>query len=89
MKKLLLAAIAAALLSTQAFGFWTASMSAPTTGKLVQPDHEYEIDTWGFNSEVYEFTPRSHTGYTCVMLMLDSGKAMGMQCFPKPIPVKK
>lgn len=51
---------------------------------LQQPTHEYELDTWMENSEVYEFTPMSNPGYTCVMLMLDSGSAMGLQCFPKP-----
>ena len=51
--------------------------------KLIQPDHEYEIDTWGTNSEVYEFTPRSNKSMSCVMLMLDNGKAMGLQCFQK------
>ena len=50
---------------------------------LMQPTHEYEIDTWGYNSEVYEFTPRSNTSMSCVMLMLDSGKAVGLQCFKK------
>jgi hypothetical protein len=55
--------------------------------QLVEPDHEYEIDTWMQNSEVYEFTPRSNDNYTCVMVMLDSGKDMGLQCFPKPAEV--
>ena len=50
---------------------------------LVQPSHEYEIDTWGANSEIYEFTPRGNSEYSCVSLMLDSGKAMGLECFPK------
>lgn len=52
---------------------------------LVEPDHEYEIDTWMENSEVYEFTPRSNKDYTCVMVMLDSGNDMGLQCFPKAV----
>ena len=50
---------------------------------LIEPDHEYEIDTWGSNSEVYEFTPRSNTQKVCVMLMLDSGIAVALQCFDK------
>ena len=88
MRKLLLAALTATLLSTQAFAFWSGPTTAPSTGKLVAPTHEYEIDTWGTNSEVYEFTPRSNTHKTCVVFMLDSGKAMGMQCFDKPQPSK-
>ena len=50
---------------------------------LVEPDHEYEIDTWMSNSEVYEFTPRGNMNYVCVFVMLDSGDDMGLQCFPK------
>ncbi len=50
---------------------------------LVEPDHEYEIDTWRANSEVYEFTSRANKNYTCVFVMLDNGRAMGLQCFPK------
>lgn len=50
---------------------------------LAQPDAEYELDTWGFNSEVYEFTPRTAPHKTCVMLMLDNGRAVGLQCFDK------
>jgi len=55
-----------------------------TTGDLMDPDHSYEIDTWGSNSEIYEFTPKSNTNRTCVFVMLDSGAAMGLQCFDKP-----
>ena len=50
---------------------------------LVQPDAEYEIDTWGSNSEVYEFTPKTAKNKTCIVFMLDNGSAMGMQCFDK------
>ena len=53
--------------------------------KLMQPDYEYEVDTWGFNSEVYEITPRSNPNYTCIMWMLDSGASMSIQCIPKEV----
>ena len=56
-----------------------------TTNDLAQPNYNYEIDTWGSNSEVYEFTPKSNTNKTCVFVMLDSGKAMAMQCFNKAL----
>ena len=79
--KYLIAGIAVlALVGCEDGGNWT----TPTTNALVDPDHNYELDTWGENSEIYEFTPKSHPGMTCVMFMLDSGKAMGLQCFPKP-----
>ena len=47
------------------------------------PDYAYELDTWQENSEIYEFTPKANTDLACVMLMLDSGKDMGLSCFPK------
>lgn len=50
---------------------------------LVQPVAEYEVDTWGYNSEVYEITPKSNPNYTCLMWMLDSGDSMSIDCFPK------
>ena len=55
----------------------------PAGFSLMQPDHEYEVDTWGYNSEVYEITPRSNPGYSCLMWMLDSGQSMSVACFPK------
>jgi len=55
----------------------------PSSFPLQQPDFEYEVDTWGYNSEVYEITPKANSNYTCMMWMLDSGKAMGLDCFPK------
>ena len=57
--------------------------------KLIQPDHEYEVDTWGFNSEVYEITPRNNHNYTCLMWMLDSGSSMSIDCFPKDMGLDK
>ncbi|MGF1761681.1 hypothetical protein L4D76_28040 [Photobacterium sagamiensis] len=51
--------------------------------KLLPPDFAYELDTWAENSELYEFTPRSNTAYSCIMYMLDSGNAMGLRCEPK------
>lgn len=77
MKKLL-------IITVLVFGL-AACDGAPSSVSLVDPDHAYEIDTWFENSEVYEFTPKSNSNYTCVMLMLDSGAAMGLQCFPKPV----
>lgn len=83
MKKLLLGLLALALLSLNAHAFFTSKVSSPTTGKLVAPTHEYEIDTWGSNSEVYEFTPRSNRDMTCVVFMNDAITSITMQCFKK------
>ena len=80
LNKIALILVALALLA----GCSDGGITTPTTNELAQPDFNYEIDTWGANSEVYEFTPRSNTNMTCVMFMLDNGQAMGLQCFPKP-----
>lgn len=49
--------------------------------ELQQPDHYYEIDGWGSNPDIYEFTPRSNPNYTCIM-MVES--VNGVFCIPKP-----
>lgn len=79
MNKSVLVVTLVALLSGCSDGIFT----TPTTGELVDPDYFYEIDTWGSNSEIYEFTPKSNKSKSCVMFMLDSGRAMGLQCFNK------
>jgi hypothetical protein len=58
-------------------------LTSLSTGDLATPDHAYELDTWGKNSEVYEFTPKSNNNITCVYVILDNLKAMGLQCFAK------
>ncbi len=77
--KLLILALSVTILAGCSDGLLT----TVTTNNLMQPDHNYEIDTWGSNSEIYEFTPKSNTQKTCVFVMLDSGVAMGLQCFDK------
>ena len=79
MKKIKLVAILTVLLGITGCDI----VSSPSTYDLVQPTEEYEIDTWGSNSEVYEFQSKVNPNYTCMMLMLDNGKAVGLQCFPK------
>lgn len=78
MKKIIL--IAAVLMS----GCGNGAFTTGTTNPLIDPDYNYEIDTWGANSEVYEFTPKSDSNKSCIFVMLDSGAAMGLQCFDKP-----
>jgi len=52
-------------------------------GELINPSASYELDTWGSNSEVYEFTPKTNPNYTCVVFILDNLKSTSMECFPK------
>ncbi len=84
MSKRLTAVIALAAAATVLTGCDNGAFTTPTTNQLETPDYNYEIDTWGANSEVYEFTPKSHPGKFCVMLMLDNAQSMGLQCFDKP-----
>lgn len=47
-------------------------------GPLYDPDYYYEIDTWGTNADVFEFTPKSNPNYTCISIGLTR-----MDCIPK------
>lgn len=47
---------------------------------LFQPDHYYEIDGWGTNPDVYEFTPKSNKNYTCLIII---ESVNGVFCIPK------
>lgn len=49
--------------------------------KTVEPDVKYNIETEGYNVRVYEFTPLSDPGSTCVMTF--TNEKMGMFCFNK------
>lgn len=86
MKKIL---VLIALVTTMSMGFFSSPFSAPSTGSLQQADHDYELDTWGENSEIYEFTPRSNPNMTCVVFMNDSITTLSMECFLKPLKQTK
>ncbi len=58
----------------------TASYKAGSNTDLHQPDFYYEIDGWGSNPDVYEFTPKSNSNYTCI-IYIEGGN--GFQCFAK------
>ena len=49
--------------------------------KDVEPDVKYNIETEGYNVRVYEFTPLSDPGSTCIMTF--TNEKMGMFCFNK------
>ena len=51
--------------------------------ELRNVDAGYEIDTWGSNSEVYEFTPKTAPWKICVVYLPDNLKSSSMQCFDK------
>ena len=47
---------------------------------LYDPDYYYELDIWGSNADVFEFTPRSNPSYTCI-----SVGDKRFDCIPKPV----
>lgn len=49
--------------------------------KDIEPDVKYNIETEGYNVRVYEFTPVSDPGSTCIMTF--TNEKMGMFCFNK------
>jgi hypothetical protein len=49
--------------------------------KTIEPDVKYSIATEGYNVRVYEFTPVSDPGSTCIMTF--TNEKMGMFCFAK------
>lgn len=73
----------AALLSTPAFGqsrdwsFW----GGMTLGEK-DPDAAYKLETAGWNTRIYEWTPETAPHMTCIAQFADAGP-VGMQCFPK------
>ncbi len=77
MKKILLL-ISFLLLSAHAISW---SQLKSWGNKDVQPDVKYNIETEGYNVRVYEFTPLSDPGSTCIMTF--TNEKMGMFCFNK------
>jgi len=49
--------------------------------KTVKADAQYSLETEGYNVRVYEFTPLTDPGATCIMTF--TNEKMGMYCFPK------
>lgn len=54
-----------------------------TTWPLMQPEHSYEIDAWGTNPDLLEFTPKGNPDYFCVLAITGSDKLQTMFCMPK------
>ena len=49
--------------------------------KTIKPDAQYSVETEGYNVRVYEFTPLTDPGSTCIMSF--TNEKMGMFCFAK------
>lgn len=88
MKKLLLGATIGALLFTGCIdnrpmsndGKGSQRSTMQGSNMLYDPDYYYEIDTWGTNADVWEFTPKSNPNYACVNVGASSRSVF---CFPK------
>ena len=78
MKKILLVSLIA-FTSVNASMSWSQVMS--WKNKTIKPDAQYNIETEGYNVRVYEFTPMTDSGSTCVMSF--TNEKMGMFCFAK------
>ena len=52
-------------------------------GVLLDPVRVYEVDGWGTNPDIYEFTPVGHDHMTCLIVVSGADQTGGMECFPK------
>lgn len=82
MKKRLVVVLAVGL-ALAGCGGGNGAVTTPSTNALMQPDVYYELDTWGSNSEMYEFTPRTAPEKTCIVFLTDGKHRPAMQCFDK------
>lgn len=48
-----------------------------------KPVRHYEVDAWGFDPDIYEFTPIGHSHMTCLILVSGGDTSAGITCFPK------
>jgi hypothetical protein len=53
------------------------------TWPLSAPDNSYEIDAWGSNPDLLEFTPKGNSDYFCVLAVSGSDDLKTMFCMPK------
>jgi len=80
MKKIILSVIALGITTTLSAGMTWAQVSS-WGNKTIKPDAKYSVETEGYNVRVYEFTPLTDSGSTCIMTF--TNEKMGMFCFAK------
>lgn len=54
----------------------------PSPDELISPV-SYEIDGWGSNPDIYEWTPKGNTNYFCMYVVSGADSPAGMFCMPK------
>lgn len=55
--------------------------SADYGNKLINPTNVYEVDGWGSNPDIYEFTPEGHPEMTCLLAISGGDSVGGITCF--------
>ncbi|AGM46907.1 hypothetical protein AD45P2_00450 [Alteromonas phage vB_AmaP_AD45-P2] len=60
-----------------------ALLFASTALATEKPVRHYEVDAWGFDPDIYEFTPIGHNHMTCLILVSGGDTSAGITCFPK------
>jgi len=80
MKKIIFTIIALFITNTLSAQM-TWSQIASWKNKTIKADAKYSIETEGYNVRVYEFTPLTDPGSTCIMTF--TNEKMGMFCFAK------
>ena len=78
MKKLMLLGISLSLLLVGCDG-----TPQPNSWPLSQPEAVYEIDAWGSNPDLLEFTPKANPNYFCVLAVSGGDELKAIFCMPK------
>ncbi len=50
---------------------------------LQQPEASYEVDAWGTNPDLLEFTPKGNPDYFCILAVSGSDELKSIFCMPK------
>jgi len=69
------------MIITSSYARMTWSQVLSWKNKTIKPDAQYSVETEGYNVRVYEFTPLTDPGSTCIMSF--TNEKMGMFCFAK------
>lgn len=55
----------------------------PTSWPLQQPEASYEVDAWGSNPDLLEFTPKGNPDYFCILAVSGGDELKSIFCMPK------
>ena len=83
MKKLNKLALTASMLSVLLAVSGCNGSAQEYGNRLLTPTNVYEVDGWGSNPDIYEFTPIGHEHMTCLILVSGGDQSGGLECFSK------